>query len=212
MIVVTLTALVINVGLFVKAKINLQNAVDAAAFSGAAVQARQLSSISYINWEMRNTYKEWMFKYYVLGNSGLRKLNGSNTQPIPVSGGSVSNFTMNSFTVGGVTPTPANNPGQVDQYNIPSVCIQFDNTTNDCDLYKLPALPRFNTSTQPGIAVTTDVFVDELSGIRSKGCADKSRVNFEVAAMWAFAVAGTDNDLSQNAPQILSDRKYVINV
>ena len=78
MIVVTLTALVINVGLFVKAKINLQNAVDAAAFSGAAVQARQLSSISYINWEMRNTYKEWMFKYYVLGNSGLRKLNGSN--------------------------------------------------------------------------------------------------------------------------------------
>ena len=65
---ITAVAFVINVGLFVKAKINLQNAVDAAAWSGAAVQARQLSDIAYLNWEMRNVYKEWMFKYYVLGN------------------------------------------------------------------------------------------------------------------------------------------------
>ena len=66
-IVITLVAFVINVGLFVKAKINLQNAVDAGAWSGAAAQARRLSGIAYLNWEMRNTYKEWMFKYYVLG-------------------------------------------------------------------------------------------------------------------------------------------------
>ena len=36
-------AFVINVGLFVKAKINLQNATDASAFEGAAVQARQMT-------------------------------------------------------------------------------------------------------------------------------------------------------------------------
>ena len=36
-IIVTLLAFIINIGLFVKAKINLQNAVEAAAWAGAAV-------------------------------------------------------------------------------------------------------------------------------------------------------------------------------
>ena len=66
-VILTMLAFIVNIGLFVKAKINLQNAVDAAAWSGAAVQARQLSNIGYMNWELRNTLKEWMFKYYVLG-------------------------------------------------------------------------------------------------------------------------------------------------
>ena len=65
-IVMSMLAFIINVGLFVKAKINLQNAADAAAFSGAATQARQLTNIGYVNWELINTYKEWMFKYLSL--------------------------------------------------------------------------------------------------------------------------------------------------
>jgi hypothetical protein len=67
-VLITIIAFVINIGLFVKAKINLQNSVDAAAYAGASVQARQLTRIAYLNWEMRNVFKEWMFKYYVLGN------------------------------------------------------------------------------------------------------------------------------------------------
>lgn len=199
MIVITIIALIVNVGLFVKAKINLQNAVDAAAFSGAATQSRQLTSIAYLNWEMRNVYKEWMFKYYVLGNIGLRNLNGPGEVAL---GNNVSNFQMRTFSVGGSTPTL----GALDQYNIPSICVQFANTTADCDNYKLPELPRFNTSTQLGIANTADVFVDNLSAIRSKACADKSRVNFEVANMWAFSVGHGNDDLANNAPQLLSDR------
>src|SRR5262245_2107007 len=77
-IALTVLGFVINVGLFVKAKINLQNAVDAAAWAGAAVQARQLTNIAYLNWEIRNTYKEWMFKYYVLGQLSLMKTNVNN--------------------------------------------------------------------------------------------------------------------------------------
>src|SRR5690606_41327337 len=69
-IFMTMMAFIINVGLFVKAKINLQNATDAAAWSGAAVQSRQLSQIAYLNYEMHNVYKEWMCKYYDLGNLG----------------------------------------------------------------------------------------------------------------------------------------------
>ena len=73
-IIICLLAFIINVGLFVRAKINLQNAVDAAAYSGAATQARLLTQIAYVNWEMRNNLKEWMFKYYVLGQLGNQVL------------------------------------------------------------------------------------------------------------------------------------------
>ena len=66
LVIISLLAFVINVGLFVKAKINLQNAVDAAAYAGAAAQARQLTNIGYLNYELRNNYKEWLFKYYVV--------------------------------------------------------------------------------------------------------------------------------------------------
>lgn len=76
-LVMGMLAFIINIGLFVKAKINLQNAVDAAAFAGAATQSRQLTNIANVNWEMRNTYKEWMFKYYILGQMGLVKGNNN---------------------------------------------------------------------------------------------------------------------------------------
>ena len=46
-----------NIGMLVHAKINLQNAADAAAYSGAAVQARQLTAAGYLNWEMRRALK-----------------------------------------------------------------------------------------------------------------------------------------------------------
>ena len=54
-----------NVGMLVHAKINLQNAADAAAYAGAAVQARQLTAASYLNWEMRRALKEFLFYYDV---------------------------------------------------------------------------------------------------------------------------------------------------
>ena len=41
---------------------------DMAAYAGAAVQARQLNQISYLNYEMRRAYKKFLFRYYVLGN------------------------------------------------------------------------------------------------------------------------------------------------
>src|SRR6476469_1069764 len=61
-------AFVINTGMLINAKINLQNAADLAAFAGASVQARQLTHISYLNYEMRRQYKKFLFRYYVLGN------------------------------------------------------------------------------------------------------------------------------------------------
>src|SRR5918998_775691 len=61
-------AFVINTGMLVNAKINLQNAADLAAYAGAAVQARQLTYISYLNYEMRRQWKKFLFRIYVIGN------------------------------------------------------------------------------------------------------------------------------------------------
>ena len=61
-------AFVINTGMLVNAKINLQNAADLAAYAGASVQARQLTQISYLNYEMRRQWKKFLFRIYVLGN------------------------------------------------------------------------------------------------------------------------------------------------
>src|SRR3954451_21563157 len=63
-------AFVVNTGMLVNAKINLQNAADLAAYAGAATQARQLTHISYLNYEMRRQWKKFLFRLYVLGNSG----------------------------------------------------------------------------------------------------------------------------------------------
>lgn len=62
---------VLNTGILINAKINLQNAADMAAYSGAATQARQLNAISYLNYEMRRQYKKLLFRYYVMGGWGL---------------------------------------------------------------------------------------------------------------------------------------------
>src|SRR5271154_5157436 len=78
----TLLAFVVNIGMLVNAKISLQNAADLAAYAGAATQARQMTQISYLNYEMRRAYKKFLYRYYVMGNvsqdSFLQGGNGKN--------------------------------------------------------------------------------------------------------------------------------------
>src|SRR3954466_6254455 len=61
-------AFVVNTGMLVNAKINLQNAADLAAYAGAAVQARQLNNAAFLNYEMRRQYKKFILRYYVIGS------------------------------------------------------------------------------------------------------------------------------------------------
>ena len=127
-VLISIIAFVINIGLFVKAKINLQNATDAAAFSGAAVQARQLTKIAYLNWEMRNIYKEWMYKYYVVGN-----LNVEDVETPSASGVMKFNLRPDENVLSGVVTK--------DPYNIPAVCIHIAGSkTNICKRYSIPGL------------------------------------------------------------------------
>ncbi len=177
-LVMGMLAFIINVGLFVKAKINLQNAVDAAAFSGAATQARQLTNIAYVNWEMRNTYKEWMFKYYVLGQVSLTR--GTNA----LSDGRLSSNDRTSFLL--ETPSVAGNAG-FDKFNIPSICVHLNSSNDICPLYSLPGIPRFPALGVAGISDVHEALVNKLVDEKGANCSQRTQMNFLTALSWAYS-------------------------
>jgi uncharacterized protein (UPF0333 family) len=193
---VTLIAFVINIGLFVKAKINLQNAVDAAAWSGAAVQARQLTDIGYLNWEMRNNYKEWLFKYYVLGNLSTRGVQNPGSQ------GNQHNVGQGNmdFTVG-----PNNSD---DLYNIPSICMHLYGQIDLCAAYKLTGMPRLSAPGFSNLDEITSGVVDSISEQKAKDCSVRSDLNFRVAMLWTYGTGDTvsSNSIASNAPQVVANR------
>ena len=194
--VMALTAFVVNVGLFVKAKINLQNAVDAAAWTGAAVQARQLSNIAYVNYQFRQIYKEWMLKYYIFGNIGGFTRTGSNllTRRGP---GDVTNFRLqtNSYTTGGTADR------EVDKFNVPSICITNTND-NICSTVSVPGLPRFDTvHLAGGIYQSHKKFVDEMAAIKADACTKVSNLNFATAVDWTY---GNGEGFNRNLTKFLN--------
>lgn len=197
-LVMTFLAFIINVGLFVKAKINLQNAVDAAAFAGASVQARQLTNISYVNWEMRNTYKEWVFKQYVLGQKGLyssieNQLGGAGNQM---------NFRLKTFYRD--TDGAYFDANIFDPYNLPSICIHFGSPHNICGIASIPGLPRFETLGISGISEENESFLNAIVKTKANDCSTRTNLNFGTAMMWAFGDgSGT---LFPDVPEIAARR------
>ena len=188
-IFLTMMAFIINVGLFVRAKINLQNATDAAAWSGAAVQARQLSQIAYLNYEIRNVYKEWMFKYYVLGNLG---------HTLRMSGAGIGDFRLQ--PAGGL-----NAAQNFDRYNLPSICVHAGTGENDiCLTSFVPGLPRFETIDLPNITDESQKFIDAISSKKADDCAYRSSINFATALIWTY---GTGASLmSSDLPALANGR------
>lgn len=63
-------AMIINVGLLVHHKINLQNSVDIAAYYGAAKQAEMLNAIAHTNYQIRQSWKLLSWRYRQLGTAG----------------------------------------------------------------------------------------------------------------------------------------------
>lgn len=63
-------AMVINVGLLVHHKINLQNSVDLAAYYGAMKQAEGMNTIAHVNYQIRQSWKLLAWRYRMLGTAG----------------------------------------------------------------------------------------------------------------------------------------------
>lgn len=205
LVVISFIAFVINVGLFVKAKINLQNAVDAAAYSGAAVQARQLTSLGHLNWELRNTYKEWMFKYYVLGQVGLDAIDNIDGNEPPPDGYKLNNQGMN-FRLRQFKGNRKQyyNKDIFDLYNLPSTCIHYGSNNNICEIVSIPGLPRFNTVGLPSISEQHESLLNSIVATKAEDCSSRSNINQGAAMLWAY---GTENNnLFDDVPQIAADR------
>ncbi|RYZ70674.1 MAG: hypothetical protein EOP09_05745, partial [Proteobacteria bacterium] len=170
---------VINTGLVVHAKINLQNAADLAAYSGAATQARQLTYISYLNYEMRRTYKKFLFRYYVLGNMA------QGTHPTSDNTG---------VRKWGVSPS-----NQIEEFGIPTVCIRMTENDPQCSNIKTESILSSNSiSRLAGSNDTTMTALYESTKLIEKArkniCILNGSMNTRVLAMWLL---NTDPNLTQ---------------
>lgn len=167
-------AFVLNTGMLVNAKINLQNAADLAAYAGASVQARQLNDIGYLNYEMRRVFKKFLFRYYVIGNA---------TQPtfprVPKSG--AAQFGVTRFTGPGV--------GSQVNLGVPSTCVTFLPNDTFCAMQNLPAIPQVAGGAANGLDAIMGALssqLDELEGIRKEGCVGIGRMNQMLVLYWLW--------------------------
>jgi hypothetical protein len=200
-VLITIVAFVINIGLFVKAKINLQNATDSAAFAGAAVQSRQLTTIAYLNWEMRNIYKEWMFKYYVIGNLNIEDVEN------PAAATDAVSYRLRP-TINPLATDPLRREMR-DSYNFPSVCIHLAGSqTNLCKRYSVPGLPEFGSTGLPGAEEASRAFINTLIGTKVLDCVDQTKLNMLVNLTWAYNILAIEGDetIVEQGPQIMADR------
>jgi hypothetical protein len=180
---------VVNTGMLVQAKINLQNAADLAAYAGAATQARQLNDISYLNYEMRRQYKKFLFRYYVMGNVAQK---GFPSAP------------------GGPTAHVWSPDNGVTLYNVPAVCLIFNANDNYCQLGKLPPIVGTPNNGVDLINSTLNEQLAALEGIRELNCGRIAQSNLDVLLLWLY---NTDPTLATIQSQ-LSDpnAKGIINV
>jgi hypothetical protein len=176
----------INIGLLVNAKISLQNAADAAAYAGAATQARQLNAISYLNYDMRRQYKKFLFRYNFVGSIGSPGF----PAPAQPNGSGDYDFPKNDYTL---PRKPNLKPGTV-SLKVPVVCIPL--TTNgrandNCLQVNLP-----NTSSQVmqafpmgGLTQITKALLEQINQVQAfqaNICTGQGQVNLFVLINWLF--------------------------
>jgi len=105
-------AMIINVGLLVHHKINLQNSADLAAYYGAMKQAEMMNAVGHVNYQIRQSWKLLSWRYRQLGTAGdynihpynkLRKVIEGDIEGLPV----------------------GSTPARQQYYDAPAFCITF---------------------------------------------------------------------------------------
>lgn len=163
---------VINTGMLVHAKINLQNAVDLAAYAGAAAQGRQLNHISYLNYEMRRQYKKLLFRYYVMGNMAQASFPRNGPNPV------------------GRLFSP---DGTID-FGVPSTCVIFNANDNYCQNAKLPTISIPKATPMDAVNDTLRQQLEAIEKIRTLNCKGIGTTNFMLTTLWLY---NTDPDLKK---------------
>ncbi len=185
---IMLFAFTTNIGMLVHAKINLQNAADAAAYAGAATQARQLTAAAYLNWEMRRALKEFLFYYTVrsqyssapcfpLDHTG-RRIGLCPPEP----GGNRHNYNF-------IDPRPGE-PNELGGPFLPSTCIIFDQNNNYCQKAGVPGIPEFPSGGGWGVAdpivAAVQNATNQIISKKVQDCEGRTDINRQFIIAWLF--------------------------
>jgi hypothetical protein len=184
---IVLFAFTTNVGMLVHAKINLQNAADAAAYAGAAVQARQLTSVGYLNWEMRRALKEFLYFYQIRSQYAAmpcfpRDSNGNRLGICPQRSGD------ERYDFAFYDPRESDN--ETNGPFLPSVCVIFDPDNNYCQKSSVPGIPEFRGGGSWGVADPIVAAVrnatNQIIDKKVADCRSRTAVNQQFLVAWLF--------------------------
>lgn len=183
-------AMIVNVGLLVNHKINLQNSVDLAAYYGAMKQAESLNAIAHLNYQIRQDWKLLAWRYRVLGGAGHDE---PNILPFDKTGGAAKNATEEAD----IEADPNKN-----LYKYPALCLDYvpfyevsggdgDAKQNTCrDLINYSGIKVFAVPPSTGI-VSVSIAIQAATGaaIRAivRDCKRAGPVNWIMAARFKVA-------------------------
>lgn len=162
---------VVNVGMIVNAKIQLQNAADLAAYAGAATQARILNRISFLNYEMRRNYKKFLFRYYVIGNMAQQNFPKTATGSKPQ--------TPNIWSPNSSEPGAPN-------FNVPAVCLMFNRKDNYCHVNVNPKIVIPPATSLDAINDALRVGLVKLEKMRQDNCTKIASTNLITLSLWLY--------------------------
>lgn len=189
---ILLFAFTTNIGMLVHAKINLQNAADAAAYAGAAVQARQLTSAAYLNWEMRRALKEFLYYYTIRSQYAAMPcfpldFTGRTLPSCQAKFGQPAATDRHSFAF--QDPREGGNNESGGPY-LPTTCVIFNADNNYCQKFGVPGIPEFPKGGSWGVAdpivaavrtATTDII-----NKKKTDCESRTDINREFLIAWLF--------------------------
>jgi len=190
---ILLFAFTTNIGMLVHAKINLQNAADAAAYAGAAAQARQLTSVGYLNWEMRRALKEFEFYYAIrsqyasmpcfpLDHTG-RRIPMCAQKP----GSERYDFAFSD---------PRENVNETNGPFLPSTCVIFEATNNYCQKAGVPGIPElgnFACGVADPICKAVIEATNQIIEKKIADCLGRTEVNQQFLISWLFNISPIKN-------------------
>ncbi len=184
-------AMIINVGLLVHHKINLQNSVDLAAYYGAMKQAEGLNTVAHVNYQIRQSWKLLSWRYRVIGSAGERETNGA-AQP----------YNVLKTSMADNLPLDADsdkiNNTQLDFYEAPAFCTTYvpfrpmpDNentcknmaTQSGVKLFRPPAVIAGFLGFTHSIQSASQYMLDQAR----KRCRDMGAINYIMLAKYVVA-------------------------
>lgn len=177
----TLMAFVINIGMLVHAKIMLQNSADLAAYAGAATQARLMTDISHLNYQMRQVYKKFIYKYYVIGNMS-QKCFPRDDLPQDCQASVHTNSEAPFDWTNRVNAAPGRFPG------VPAVCISLSRESNPCQLAAfVPVVQPPPCNAMDRACAQLQEAAQAIGNIQRQSCRSTSGINQEVLGNWLYA-------------------------